>query len=62
MEIPRIILPNDVDIEFKVLETSQGILVTCTLCELTCVCLHPSERFRFIAEHRAEHFGEKLEA
>jgi len=62
MDSPKIILPNEVDIEFRILDTSKGIYVTCTDCDKTAICKTPGDKFAFIRNHRAEHFGEKLDS
>lgn len=64
METPRIVLPNELEIEFRIAELPEGGYgVTCEECFQAKAKQH-TWRFpyfvtilRFQATHRAEHFG-----
>lgn len=64
METPRIVLPNELEIEFRIAELPQGGYgVTCTECFNAKAKKHTWQFPHFITvlafqrEHRAAHFG-----
>jgi hypothetical protein len=57
-----IIEPNSIDIEFRIVESPDGLIMTCTECDATWFVskARPWERFNAMNKHRAEHFGEMI--